>query len=193
MDPRIIFTVLWMVFFLQGMMLGLWVPALTNILRAGGLGAWVPAAFVVSPICALISPMAGGALADQHVAADRLFAWGSVGASVALAAAFGSLHASLHPLWFLGLLGCWALLMGPSGGLLATVSLTHLSHGERQFPLVRVGATIGWICGGLSTSFILRADASPLAGYAAAAVCMLAGLLALLGAEWWLRRREGLL
>jgi len=173
--PWAIFTVLWAVFFLQGMMLGFWVPALTNILGARGLSGWVPVIFMVSPLCALISPMVGGALADQRVAADRLFAWSSILASLALAAAFGILHAGGHPLWFCALLACWALMVGPSGGLLATVSLTHLSHGERQFPLIRVGATIGWICGGLITSFVLKADASPVAGYAAAAVYMVAG------------------
>ncbi len=178
MDPGMTFSVLWVVFFLHGMTPGLWLPALTNILGARGLGAWVPAVFVVSPICALISPLIGGALADQRVAADRLFAWSSLGSSVLLLAAFGTLDAAWHPAWFVGLLGLYSLFSGPSWGILATVSLTHLSHGERQFPLVRVGATIGWVIGGLITSFVLQADTSPVAGYASALVRLLAGLVA---------------
>lgn len=179
-DPRAIFAVLWIVFFFHGMTPGFWLPALTNIMRARGLGDWVPAVFMVPPVCALVGPLIGGALADQRVPADRLFAWSSLICSLVLVAAFGSLDAGWHPLWFVGLLGLYSLLSGPSWGLLATVSLTNLSHGERQFPLVRVGATLGWVAGGLMTSYVLRADTSPAAGYASAVARFLAGALALL-------------
>ena len=175
-----IFTVLWVVFFFHGMTPGFWLPALTNILGARGLGDWVPAVFVVQPVCALISPLIGGALADQRVPADRLFAWSSLIGSLALLAAFGSLDANWHPAWFVGLLGLGSLLSGPTWGLLATISLTNLSHGERQFPLVRVGATLGWVAGGLMTSYVLMADTSPLAGYASAVTRFLTGALAFL-------------
>jgi MFS family permease len=178
MEPGVTFGILWAVFFLQGMAPGLWLPALTNILGARGLEAWVPVAFVVPPVCALISPLVGGALADQRMAADRLFAWSSLMAAGFLMAAFGALDAGWHPAWFVVLLGCYSLVSGPSWGILATVSLAHLSHGERQFPLVRVGATLGWIAGGLITSFVLLADTSPLAGYVSAAMRVLTGLAA---------------
>lgn len=178
MEPGVTFGILWTVFFLHGMTPGLWLPALTNILGARGLEEWVPAAFVVPPICALISPLVGGALADHRMAADRLFAWTSLIAACFLLAAFGALDAGWHPAWFIALLGGYSLVSGPSWGVLATVSLTHLSHGERQFPLVRVGATIGWIAGGLVTSFVLQADTSPVAGYASAGIRLLTGLAA---------------
>ncbi len=177
-DPRVIFTALWVVFFFHGMTPGFWLPALTNILRARGLGDWVAAVFVVPPVCALISPLIGGALADHRFAADRLFAWSSLICSVLLVAAFGSLDAGWHPMWFVGLLGLYSLFSGPSWGLLATISLTHLAQGERQFPQVRVGATLGWVAGGLMTSYLLHADTSPLAGYASAVSRLLAGMVA---------------
>ena len=159
---------------------GFWLPALTNILQARGLGDWVSAVFVVPPICALISPLIGGALADQRVAADRLFAWSSLVCAVLLVAAFGCLDAGWHPAWFVGLLGLYSLFSGPTWGLLATISLTHLSDGERQFPLVRVGATLGWVGGGLMTSYLLHADTSPAAGYASGVARLIAGGLAFL-------------
>lgn len=173
-----VFIVLWLVFFFHGMTPGFWLPALTNILRARGLGDWVSAVFVVPPVCALISPLIGGALADQRVSADRLFAWSSLICSVALIAAFASLDAGWHPAWFVGLLGVYSLFSGPTWGLLATISLTHLTHGERQFPLVRVGATLGWVSGGLMTSYLLHADTSPVAGYASAVARLLATAVA---------------
>ena len=175
-----VFSIMWVVFFFHGMTPGFWLPALTNILRARGLGDWVAAVFVIQPVCALVSPLIGGALADHRIPADRLFAWSSLASSLALAAAFGTLDAGWHPAWFVGLLGLYSLVSGPAWGLLATIALTFLPQGERQFPLVRVGATLGWVAGGLVTSYVLHADTSPLAGYASVAAKVMAGLLAFL-------------
>ncbi|MCX6866610.1 MAG: MFS transporter [Verrucomicrobia bacterium] len=179
-NPRVVFTTLWVVFFFHGMTPGFWLPALTNILGARGMGDWVAAVFVVLPLCALISPLIGGALADQRMPADRLFAWSSLICAVLLVAAFGTLDAGWHPAWFVGLLGMYSLFSGPSWGLMATIALTSLTHGERQFPLVRVGATLGWVAGGLITSYVLHADTSPLAGYASGVTRLLAGVGAFL-------------
>ncbi len=153
-------------------------PALTNILKAQGLADWVAIAFVVPPLCALISPLIGGALADQRVAADRLFAWTSFLASGALLAAFAALHAGWDPRWFVTLLGVYALFSGPSWGLLTTIALTHLPDGERQFPLIRLGATLGWMAAGWITSYVLQADTSPIAGYGSAVTRLLCGMAA---------------
>lgn len=180
MNPKWVFAAIWMVFFLQGMAPGLWIPALTNILGSMGLREWVPWAFVVSPVCALISPLIVGALADQRAPANRLFVWSSVVASMGLLAAFWVLDSGAHPLWFLGFVGIVSLAGGPSWGLLATVSMTHLKHPERTFPLVRVGATVGWIAGGLITSFLLNSDTSVLCGYVAAGTRLAAALAAML-------------
>lgn len=180
MNPKWVFVAIWLVFFLQGMGPGLWMPALTNILGSMGLREWVPWAFIVSPVCALVSPLIGGALADQRVPANRLFVWSSFVAALGLLAAFRVLEAGWHPLWFLGFLGVSSLAGGPAWGLLAMVSMAHLRNGERMFPLVRVGATIGWIAGGLITSHLLRADTSALCGYASAGVRMAAAFAAML-------------
>ena len=180
MNPRWVFAAIWLVFFLQGMGPGMWMPALTNILGSMGLREWVPWAFIVSPVCALVSPLIGGALADQRVPANRLFVWSSVVAALGLLVAFRVLEAGWHPLWFLGFLGVSSLAGGPAWGLLATISMTHLRHGERTFPLVRVGATIGWIAGGLTTSHLLLSDTSVLCGYASAGVRMAAAFAAML-------------
>jgi nucleoside transporter len=172
------FTWLWVVFFFHGMTPGFWFPALTNILRAQGLDGWVAIAFAVPPFCSLISPLIGGALADQRVTANRLFAWSSLLGAVALGLAFWCLDQRMHPYWFVTLLAVYSIISGPAWGLLATIALTHLAHGERQFPLVRLGATIGWIGAGLTTSWVLKADTSPISGYAATVSKILAGLAA---------------
>lgn len=155
-------------------------PSLTNILAAQGLSGWVTLAFLVQPLCAMVSPLFGGALADQRISANRLFVWSTFAGVLALGAAFLSLDIGLHPMWFIIFLGLHSLTAGPSWGLLATIALTHLPHGESRYPLVRVGATFGWIAGGLVASFLLKADASVLAGYASLMsklFCVFAALL----------------
>jgi MFS family permease len=162
---------------------GFWFPALTNILRAEGLDSWVAIAFVVPPLCALVSPLVGGALADQRVAADRLFVWSSVIGAVAIGAAFACLDAGWNPWWFIFLLGVYSLASAPTWGLLATISLTHLPKKERQYPQVRLGATLGWMAAGVMTSYLLKADTSPVAGYASAVSKLVAA-----GCAWFLPR-----
>lgn len=179
-EARRVFAILWVAFFFQGMTPGFWVPSLTNILTAMGLSGWVATAFLVPPLCALVSPLIGGALADQRVSADRLFVWASFVSAVAMGAAFYSLDAGWDPLWFVVLIGVHSLAAGPAWGLLATVSLTHLPHGESRYPLVRVGATVGWVAGGVVSSYLLKADASVLAGYAAAVSKVVGALVSLL-------------
>lgn len=178
-DAGGVFPRLWLVYFFQGMAPGFWVPALTNLLSAQGMSGWVAMAFMVGPIGSMISPLVGGALADQKLSANRLYAGATLLASAVLALAFACLQLQSHPWWFIGTLLVYAILSGPSWGLLAMISLNHLQHAERQFPLVRLASTMGWVAAGLMTSFVLRADASPLAGYAAAATGALCGLAAL--------------
>jgi MFS family permease len=174
------FAWLWVVFFLQGMTPGFWLPALTNILEAKGLSAWVALVFIVPPLCALISPLIGGALADQRVAANRLYVWTSFISAGLLLAAFATLDANWNPWWFVGLLGMYSLFSGPSWGVLTTIALTNLTQGERYFPLARLGATLGWMLAGVLTSYVLHADTSPVAGYASATTRFLSGLAGLM-------------
>ncbi len=170
---------LWLVYFFQGMAPGFWVPALTNILCAHGLSGWVALAFTIGPIGALVSPLIGGALADQRVSANRLYVVSTLLAAVALAGAFACLALHWNPWWFFGILMIYAILAGPAWGLLAMMALTHLAHGERQFPLVRLGSTMGWVLAGYLTSYVLKTDTSAVAGYVAALAAGLAGLAAM--------------
>ncbi|MBC7981273.1 MAG: MFS transporter [Armatimonadetes bacterium] len=159
---------------------GFWLPALTNILRAEGLSAWVAWAFAVPPICALFSPLIGGALADERFAAQKLLGWCSLASAATMIWAFGSLDLGLGPWWFITGMAAYSLVTGPTWGLLATISLTHLGDGERQYPLVRMASTLGWIMAGFITSYVINADSSPVSGYASAAARVFAGGLAFL-------------
>ena len=178
MQGKWVFVRLWLVFFFHGMSPGFWLPSLTNLLKAEGYVSWVALAFAVPPICALFSPLIGGALADEKMAAQKLMGWSSLLGAVAIVFAFSALDFGFHPGWFLAGLAIYALVSGPTWGLLATISLTHLNNGGRHYPIARMGATFGWMVAGFLTSYVLRADSSPVSGYGAGVARICAGLLA---------------
>lgn len=167
-----------LVFFVHGAAPGFWIPALTNILTARGLGGWVGICFGILPICAMISPVIGGALADEKLPAQKLFAYCSLASAVTMALSFGALQAGLAPIWFVIGLFSYGICSGPTWGLLTTIALTNLPDPEKKFPQVRIGATFGWVLAGFLTSYVFLSDDSPMAGYASAVTRMLAALMA---------------
>ncbi len=106
------FVGLWALSFFHGMAPGFWVPSLTNVLKAQGLEPWVAAVFMVAPICSLFSPLIGGALADERMAAQKLMGWCSLTGALAMLFAFGALDIGLGPWWFMAGLAAYALVSG---------------------------------------------------------------------------------
>ncbi len=166
-------------FFLTGMSPGFYVPVLTNILLGAGLDSgqlqWAWLAF---PLAAMVSPLWVGALADNRFAAQRLLGWTCIVSALLLAAAFVTLDAGLGPWWFIVLFFVSSAVGAPMWSTLAVICMRHLRRSEREFPIVRLGGTLGWLAAGYVTSLVLNADASPLAGYAAAAIRLVGGLVA---------------
>ncbi len=169
--------VLWLSFFLWGMAPGYYTPAIPNILAAKGLGSeWLSYAFLAGPVAALVSPLIMGALADNRFPAQKVVGWISIISSCFLACAFAALDRNRSPWLFIGLLACSSIMAAPMASMLASISMAHLCSGEREFPIIRLGGTLGWMAAGFITSFVLFADASPRAGYAAAATRCACGI-----------------
>lgn len=167
------------VFFLMGMSPGYYTPALSNILHAKGLGSeWIARAFLAGPVAALISPLIVGALADNRFAAQKLFGWISIISAGLLWSAFWVLDHGASAWWFIGLLGASSVVAAPMWSMLISLSMVHLKSGEREFPIVRVGGTVGWMVAGYLTSYVLFADSSAVAGYAGALSRLVGGAAA---------------
>ncbi|MEM9237983.1 MAG: MFS transporter, partial [Verrucomicrobiota bacterium] len=66
----------------------------------------------------------------------------------------------------------------PMWSLLASISMTHLKAKDREFPIVRLGGTLGWFAAGFVTSYVLHADGTVVTGFAAGMVRALCGALA---------------
>lgn len=166
-------------FFLLGMAPGFYTPVITNVLTAQGLGSeWVERAFLCAPLAALISPVAVGALADNRFPAQKVYGVISLLSGVLTALAFAMLDGGFGPWWFLGFFFAGAISGGPMWSMLASLSMAHLRDVPREFPVVRLGGTLGWIAAGWILSWVLAADDSVLCGYMAAGVKLAGGLLA---------------
>lgn len=146
--------------FLQFFVWGAWYVSMFGFLKQQGMtelgagGSFDAAAYTVAPIAAILAPLTLGLIVDRLFNTERVLAiLNIVGAgllwfapSLAAAGAPGSLLSQFtHPM-VLCLLA-YMLCFMPTLGLTASLSFNHLENGEKEFPLVRVFGTIGWIAG----------------------------------------------
>ncbi len=132
--------------FLQFAIAGAWVPLFAPWLRELELEplemAW---AFATSALASLVAPVLAGQVADRWLAAERCIAICSFLTGCVL-----WLQAEMtQPLTIISLsLAMWFFLL-PLWNLGAALSFRHLQDPEREFGLVRMWGTIGWIAAGL--------------------------------------------
>lgn len=146
--------------FLQFFVWGAWYVALYGFLvekgmtTAGAGGSFDAAAYTVAPIAAILAPLSLGLIADRFLNTEKvlsiLFLLGAgllyFTPSLAEAGAPGTLMEQFsHPM-ILCLLAYMVCFM-PTLGLTASLSFQHLDNAEKQFPVIRVMGTIGWIAG----------------------------------------------
>ena len=152
---------------------GCWVPVISIVLEVRGWEHLTDWAFVIPSLGAIVSPLFLGAIADQRVNAERVLAGVLVANSFATAAAFWFLGKGDSQFWFLAFLCVKALVGAPSWSLLMSITLTHLTHPEREFGVVRVWGTVGWMVAGWGVSFFAL-DRSPYTGLVAAVIGLFA-------------------
>ena len=146
--------------FLQFFIWGAWYVAMYGFLKEKGMttagdgGSYDAAAYTVAPLAAILAPLTIGLIADRLMNTEKVLAilnligavllW--VAPSLASAGAPATLLSQFtHPM-ILCLL-CYMLCFMPTLGLTASLSFKHLANGEKEFPVVRVLGTIGWIVG----------------------------------------------
>ena len=97
--------------------------------------------YSTSPIGAMVAPFFVGMIADRFFATQRILAvlhFAGAGLLVAISMAQG--YGVFFPL-MLGFFLCYM----PTLALTNSISFSHMSDPERQFPGIRVLGTIGWI------------------------------------------------
>lgn len=160
-------TRLALLLFLHAQAGGMWTVAQSNVFRAHGLQQIVPYTVTCGALAAMISPLILGSIADHHVSANRLLRWLATGTAVFLALTSLAIERQWCAASVLALLQIQALFTAPMWGLSTTIVLARLREPQREFGPIRVWATIGWLTAGPITSFVLMADSSTRAGFAA--------------------------
>lgn len=80
---------------------------------------------------------------------------------------------------FIGVLFLHMLCFMPTLGLTNTIAFRNIQDQEKQFPLIRVFGTIGWIVAGAVLSYGLKLDETPWTLYAAGGACILLSIYSL--------------
>jgi nucleoside transporter len=145
--------------FLEWFIMGAWYMTVGNYMTKIGMSSHIFWAYTVVPVSALISPYFLGLAADRYFASERLLgALHIVGGLAMFCAPWVAEPPVGSVVLFIGLLMVHALCFAPSIGLTGSLAFHHLSHPERQFPLIRVFGTIGWIAAGYVVSKHFHAD-----------------------------------
>lgn len=145
--------------FLQFFVWGAWYTTIGNFMTNIGWGEYVYLPYLMNPVAAIVSPFFLGMIADRYFATERvlgiLHLIGGIAMLLAPFVAYGG-ESSVVP--FIGLVLLHNLCYMPTLGLANSLSFHNIQDQEKQFPIIRVFGTIGWIVVGILVSFILHAD-----------------------------------
>jgi nucleoside transporter len=133
--------------FLQYAIWGAWAPVLSAYLQnnLGFNGAQVGMIYSLLPLATIIAPFIGGQIADRYFSSEKLVAGLQLaGGGLLIWAAAMKDYKSM--VWAM-LLYC--LLYAPTLALTNSIALINLKNSEKEFGLIRVWGTLGWIVAGL--------------------------------------------
>jgi nucleoside transporter len=165
---------LMLMMFLQFFIWGAWYATGGNYMKAHGMSDVIYLVYLASPIGSIVSPFFLGMIADRFFAVEKLMGIMHLlsGLFLFCAPSFGA----VNPAVFLSFMFLHMLCYMPTVGL-ASATVLHLAGDrEKEFPVIRVFGTIGWITAGIIVSYVLQGDSTAAPLYVASAGSLLLGL-----------------
>lgn len=137
---------------LQFFIWGAWLPLIFGYLPGLGFSplqqSWILNAF---PIASIIGMFFSNQFCDRNFAAEKFLGFSHlIGGLAMLGLAFTK---SFWP--FFGLMFVHCLLYVPTLSIVNSIAFAHLKDGQKEFGLVRMGGTAGWILAAWPFTFIL--------------------------------------
>ena len=165
--------------FLQFFIWGAWYVTIGNYMAAQGMADLTHWPYTVNPVAAIIAPFFLGLVADRFFATERVLGTlHIIGGLIMLTVP----QATGSPLLFILLLLLYNICYMPTLGLANSLAFHNIENQEKQFPLIRVFGTIGWIVAGLFIGFVLGQfsgdelpDRTPLPLYTTAIASLILG------------------
>jgi nucleoside transporter len=164
--------------FLQFFIWGAWYTTVAVYMTKHGMADQTYWPFTVNPIAAIVAPFFLGLVADRFFATEKV-----LGTLHLLGAAIMFLvpRATGSPSTFILLLLLYNICYMPTLGLSSSLAFHNIQDQEKQFPMIRVFGTIGWIVAGLFISYVLSPIIGAVAEETAAPLYATAIASALLG------------
>jgi len=155
---------------LQFFIWGAWLPQIFAYLPAKHLGDWEQFLILSCfPVSAIIGMFFSNQFADRNFSAERFLAFSHlVGGLAMLGMAFVHFDRAPPPpglaaqdrfdgpFWmFFGLMAIHCLLYVPTISVTNAIAFSHMKNSEKEFGIVRMGGTIGWILAAWPIFFVL--------------------------------------
>lgn len=143
--------------FFQFFVWGAWyVGAPLYLVKIGFSGSDLGWTYAVGPLACMLSPFFVGMVADRFFATERMLCALHIlgGGCMLLAASQMNPAAPASPATINLILLAHTLCYFPTLALTNSLALHHVSDPQKEFPLVRVFGTIGWIAAGVALAWI---------------------------------------
>jgi nucleoside transporter len=160
--------------FLQFFIWGSWYATGGNYMKSHHMTDVIYLVYLASPIGSIVSPFFLGMIADRFFAVEKL-----MGVMHLLSGIFVICAPSLgatSPVIFLSFMFLHMLCYMPTVGLASATAFHLVGDKEKEFPVIRVFGTFGWISAGFIVSYLLQGDTTATPMYIAGAGSLLMGL-----------------